>query len=73
MTTTMKTLYPTLSAGNAIFTDLQDYDVPWKMDNINTILDYYYLSNSGGKHPAPLLLDMSYDDDTRTYENRTRH
>ena len=71
MTTTMKTLYPTLSAGNAIFTDLQDYDVPWKMDNINTILDYYYLSNSGGKHPAPLLLDMSYDDDTRTYEPLT--
>lgn len=71
MVVTMKTLYPTLSAGNAIFTDLQTFDVPWKDKNVNTILDYFYLSDSGGKHPAPLLADMSYDSTTRTYNSLT--
>lgn len=71
MKATMKTLYPTLSAGNAIFTDLQSFDVPWKDANVNTILDYYYLSSSGEKHPAPLLADMSYNSTLKIYESLT--
>lgn len=65
---TMKRLYPTLNAGNGIFSDLQSFDVPWKDENINGTLDYYYLFNSGEKHPSPMVADLSYDSATRTYE-----
>lgn len=71
MTITMKTIYPTLSAGNAIFSDLQSFEVPWRDANISSTLDYYYLSVSGEMHPAPLLADMSYNSTLRTYEPLT--
>lgn len=59
-------VFPTWMLG-AIFTALNEYDVPWKDEDIAILLDYEYFGNfSGDKLVSPLIEKMldSYSSDT---------
>ena len=56
-TTLMNDIYSEGYLGNGIFTDLQNYDVPWKSDNIETQLDIVYYSKSGEKTVSNMILN----------------
>lgn len=56
--------------GNAIFTDLQNYDVPWASDNINQQLDIMYYNHSSNKICGNYIVDVMGDNDALTPANR---
>lgn len=48
--------------GTGIFTALQSYNIPWKNENINHMLDMvYYNNHSGEKIAAPIARNVSVD------------
>lgn len=50
--------------GDAIFTALQSFDVPWKNEDIASELDYEYFGNvSGEKYISPLVRKLAERDD----------
>lgn len=65
----VKMMYPQMiSNGNGIFTDLQNFDVPWKLQNIEAALNYGYYLNSARKLVSPFVFDVSNaEEDLRTY------
>lgn len=49
-------VFPDWKLGKGIFETLQNFDVPWKNENINLSLDFeYYGNNSGKKLISPLV------------------
>lgn len=59
----MNDVYSEGYLGNGIFTDLQNYEVPWKSDNIETELDIVYYSKSGNKSVSNIILNRMNDDE----------
>lgn len=54
--TILMDIYPDWITGGGIFSDLQNFDVPWKDQNINADLDLaYYGNRSGGKICSALV------------------
>lgn len=69
--TILMDVYPDWMVGGGIFTDLQNYDVPWKSENINGMLDLaYYGNHSGGKIISPLVERMRGTDNVLSAEAR---
>lgn len=61
---TLNEQFPNWITGNAVFTALQSYNVPWKSDNISSILDYEYFGNhSGSKFISPLISRLNERED----------
>lgn len=59
--TTLAEIFPL--TGTGIFSDLQNYDVPWKDKNINADLDIAYIGNhSGDKVISPFIEKLLSDD-----------
>ena len=57
---------------NAVFTDLQSLDVPWKSKNIAQKLDIAYMGNqSGQKNISPLVEQFVEDDEISTADRAT--
>ena len=48
-----------ISTGDGVFTDLQEFDVPWKESNIASSLNYGYYLNSARKLVSPFIFDLS--------------
>lgn len=65
----VKMMYPQMiSNSDGIFTDLQNFDVPWKLQNIEAALNYGYYLNSARKLVSPFVFDVSNaEEDSRTY------
>lgn len=58
---------------SGIFTDLQNFDVPWKDKNINHNLDIAYHGNHSGDKIVSVLIDkLLSDDGTISQENRNK-
>lgn len=58
---------------SGIFTDLQNFDVPWKDKNINHELDFAYHGNHSGDKIVSVIIDkMMNDDGTISQENRNK-
>ena len=58
---------------SGIFTDLQNFDVPWKDKNINHDLDIAYHGNHSGDKIVSVLIDkLLSDDGTISQENRNK-
>lgn len=58
---------PEWLTGEGIFSALQDFNVPWKDDNIASILDMEYHGNVSGEKPvSPLVLKMTEETYTLT-------
>lgn len=68
----MKTLtdvFPDWMTGGGIFTALQNFDVPWKDDNIASSLDLEYYGNvSGDKFISPLVTKLMDGEELTTLE-----
>lgn len=61
----MKTMYPRMiSEGDGIFTDLQSLQVPWRLLNIASALNYGYYSHSARKLVSPFVFDVSDAEET---------
>lgn len=57
---------------NAVFTDLQEFDVPWKENGINTELDIAYMGNqSGQKYISPLVEQFVENGELSTVDRGT--
>lgn len=58
---------------SGIFTDLQNFDVPWKDKNINHDLDIAYHGNHSGDKIVSVIIDkMLNDDGTISQDNRNK-
>ena len=58
---------------SGIFSDLQNFDVPWKDKNINHDLDIAYHGNHSGDKIVSVLIDKLLNDDgTISQENRNK-
>ena len=58
---------------SGIFTDLQNFDVPWKDKNINHDLDIAYHGNHSGDKIVSVLIDkLLSDDGTLSQDNRNK-
>ena len=60
-TVLMNSAYPEGELGNGVFTDLQEYDVPWKDANIAADLDIVYYSKSGMKTCSDIIISRLND------------
>ena len=58
------------SLTNAVFTDLQSLDVPWKSKNIAQKLDIAYMGNQSGQKYISPLLEQFVEDDEITLADR---
>lgn len=69
---TLNEVYPSwLTSG--IFSDLQNYNVPWKDKNINHDLDIAYHGNRSGDKIVSVIIDKFLNDDgTISQENRNK-
>ena len=66
---TLDDVLPDGITGAGIFGALQTYDVPWKDDNINVLLDIEYQGNrSGQKYISPLVRKMMAGDELDSTE-----
>lgn len=66
-----KKLNNVFTPDNGIFTYLQNFDIPWKEDDIAGLLDSEYHYNIAGKREiSPLLYNMLADAETLTAEQR---
>ena len=53
-------IYPNmLKTGDGVFTDLQQFDVPWQDQNISSVLNYGYYLNSARKIVSPFVYDVA--------------
>ena len=58
---------------SGIFSDLQNFDVPWKDKNINHDLDIAYHGNHSGDKIVSVIIDkMMSDDGTISQDNRNK-
>lgn len=55
---------------NAVFTDLQELDVPWKESGINTELDIAYMGNQSGQKYISPLVEQFVEDGELSSANR---
>ena len=65
----VKMMYPDMvSTGDGIFTDLLNFEVPWKQQTSAEILNYGYYLNSARKIISPFVFDISNArEDMQTY------
>ena len=66
----MNDVYPSGDAGDGIFNDLQNLDVPWKTSNIEDDLDILYYSLSGEKGVTNIITKRLNNDGELTTESR---
>lgn len=75
----MKSAYPDLIVGDAIFNDMKSMGVPWADLNIDTYLDIMYYAHSANKIVSPIVRDFigaSNTDDgslSQTYRTSLAH
>lgn len=55
MKSTINTAYPNAKTGDGVFTDLQNFDVPWKGENVADSLDRLYENRSGDKEISRIV------------------
>ena len=65
--TKLNELYENWMTGDGVFTDLNDFDVPWKTENnVNALNMAYHGSHSGDKNVSPVVYKFLKSEDENT-------